>query len=154
MSNYQNFVVRLVIIAMIVVTSLYYVPAAIAITQDIQLESATGYKIKTTFSYDQLNTEVVREQGTGTTNVVNSLRVSFYDPAGETIASYDNIVDGVAQGNYFEFNFDPATHQLVGEIDLGGESAGEMYLKGEADRMSLIQVAESGEERVIDRVIQ
>ena len=154
MSNYRNFVVRLVVIAIIFITTLCYTLPAIAITQNLQLESATGYKIKTTFSYDKLKTEIVREKGTGTTKVLNSLKVSFYNPVGETIASYDNIVDGVATGNYFEFNFDPATHRLVGEIDLGGESAGEMYLKGEADRMSLIQVTESGEEKVIDRVIR
>ena len=155
MSNHQNSAIALVIgLAVVIVTSLFVSPA-IAITQDLQLESATGYRIKTTFGYDDPKTEIVREKGTGTTKVLNCLKVSFYDPSGEMIASYDNIVDGVATGNYFEFNFDPATQQLVGEIDLGGESAGEMYLKGEGDRgWSLIQVEESGEEKVIDRVIR
>ncbi|MBE9047504.1 hypothetical protein IQ255_24395 [Pleurocapsales cyanobacterium LEGE 10410] len=153
MSNCRNLANRLVIsLAVVILTSLFITPA-IAITQDLQLTSATGYRIETTFSYDDAITEIVQEQGTGTTNVLNSLTVSFYDPSGEMIASYDNIVDGVATGNYFEFNFDPATQQLIGKIDLGGESAGEMYLKGETDQdLSLIQVAESGEEKVIDRV--
>ena len=97
--------------------------------------------------------EVIRERGTGKTQAIDSLVVSFYNPAGETIASYSNIADGVATGNYFEFNFNPATEQLLGEIDLGGDSPGEMYLKGEVDReLSLIEVEASGEEKVIDRL--
>ena len=67
------------------------------------------------------------------------------------IASYDNIVDGVVQGNYFEFNYDPDTQQLLGKVDLGGESPGEIYLKGDADNgLTLIMVEPTGEEKVMD----
>ncbi|MEO1673758.1 MAG: hypothetical protein AAFR77_23775, partial [Cyanobacteria bacterium J06631_2] len=82
---------------------------------------------------------------------VDFLKVSFYSPDREMIASYDNIVDGVVQANYFEFHYDPATQQLLGEMDLGGESAGEIYLKGNVKQgLVLIEVEPSGEEKTMN----
>lgn len=160
MSKMKIFAVNLVTKSNIISTiaaiaiSFCFMPFATALTQEIQLNSATGYRIETTFSYDENKTPTtIKEQGVGKTNVVDSMQVSFYNPAGELVASYDNIVDGVAKGNYFEFNFNLTTKQLSGNIDLGGESAGEMYLKGEVDRgLSLIEVDMKGKEREIDRV--
>ena len=148
----RRIIVKLVI-SSIAAIALCIQPAAYATTQQIQLDSMNGYKIEATFSYEDLSIEAIAERGRGKTKVVDSLEVSFYNPSGEAIASYNNIVDGVARGNYFEFNFDPTTQKLWGEIDLGGELPGEMYLKGDADRgLSLIEVEASGEERVIDVV--
>lgn len=130
-----------------------FVPVANAVTQNLQFNSSKGYTIETSFSYNAVNSKAIAEHGGGKTNVLDSLKVSFYDPAGRAIASYDNIVDGTVRGDYFEFHYDPATQQLKGELDLGGESAGEMYLKGEANGdLSLIWIEESGEERIIDTV--
>ncbi len=177
MSNYQNLFVKLAtnlamsssgrgtwrnkfavsarssfVIAVII--SLCFISPATAITQKLQLNSATGYIVETTFSYNENQTPIViKEKGLGKTNAIDSMKVSFYKPSRELIASYDNIVNGVSQGNYFEFNFDPKTQQLSGNIDLGGESIGEMYLKGEIEqRLSLIQVETTGEEKIIDQV--
>ena len=137
----------------IAIATLSLVPAANAITQELQLESQKGYVVKTSFSYDSQTSETIAEHGAGKTKVVDSLRISFYEPTGKAIASYDNIVDGTVRGDYFEFNYDPATEQLRGAIDLGGESAGEMYLKGKADgELSLIRIDESGQEEAIDRI--
>ena len=160
MLKYRNLAI-LAIIGIVILASLCFpttaMPTAsfaIAITQDLQINSRAGYTVKARFSYDDTrNIGVIRESGKGKTKAIDSLVVSFYNRAGEMIASYDNIADGVATGDYFEFNFDPATQQLLGEIDLGGESAGEMYLKGEVDReLSLIEIDTSGEERTIDVV--
>ena len=94
---------------------------------------------------------MIREHGQGKTEVIDSMKVSFYNPDGELIADYNNIVNGVVMSNYFEFSFDPATKQLSGSIDIGGESAGEIYLKGDANReLSLIEVNELGEEKAVD----
>ena len=135
----------------IAIATLSLVPAASAITQEFQLESPKGYIVKTSFSYDTPILETIAEHGAGKTKVVDSLRVSFYEPTGKAIASYDNIVDGTVRGEYFEFNYDLATEQLQGTIDIGGESAGEMYLKGKADgELSLIRIDESGKEEAID----
>ena len=153
MLKYRNLAI-VAITGIVILASLCFPATAIAITQDLQINSTAGYTVKTTFSYDDTrNTGVIRESGKGETQAIDSLVVSFYNPAGETIASYNNIVDGVATGEYFKFNFDPTTQQLLGEIDLGGESAGEMYLKGEVDgELSLIEIDAAGEEKAIDVV--
>lgn len=155
MSSPLHFIANLItIIAIAIITSLGIIYPATAITQDVQLTTTTGYLIETTFSYDKgQNPLVIREQGAGKTNVLDSLQVKFYKPSGELIASYDNIVNGVVTGTYFEFNFDPATQQLSGNLDLGGEVSGEMYLKGGLTQgLSLIEVDATGEEKIIDRI--
>ncbi len=155
MSKYLKFFVNLVTkTAIAVAIGLGIGNPALAVTQKLQLETATGYLIETVFSYDDVNhPTIIHEQGKGKTEIVESMQVSFYQPSGKLIATYDNIVDGVAQGNYFEFNFQPQTGQLFGNIDLGGEFPGEMYLKGEVERqLSLIEVERSGKEKEIGRV--
>ena len=155
MPKYQNLLLNIVTLIIIFATSLWVSPA-LAVTQKLQLNTATGYVVKTTFSYDDAkNPEIIAEHGQGETQIIDSMRVSFYQPSGELIASYDNIIDGVARGTYFEFNYQPATQQLRGEIDLGGELPGEIYLKGKADgELSLIKVKTSGDEEIIDIVKQ
>ena len=150
--SYRILLGKIIICAIaIAIATLSLVSAASATTQELQLESQKGYVVKTSFSYDSKTPETIAERGAGKTKVIDSLRVSFYEPMGKAIASYDNIVDGTVRGEYFEFNYDPATEQLRGAIDLGGESAGEMYLKGKADgELSLIRIDESGKEEVID----
>ena len=150
---YQKILVNL---AIFLIASLWIVPSALAITQELEFDSASGYRVKTIFSYDETqNTDTIEEHGHGKTKTINSMKVSFYKPSGELIADYHNIVDGVVVGNYFEFNFDPNTQQILGNLDIGGESAGEMYLKGEAsEKLSLIEVNDLGEERAIDTVSQ
>jgi hypothetical protein len=153
MVNYQNFAVKLTTILAIALINLIEVFPAVAITQDFQLNSDRGYRVETNFSYDETKSSgMLAEQGKES-NLVDSLKVSFYDPDGKMIASYDNIVDGMIQNNYFEFNYDLNSQQLLGRVDLGGESAGEMYLKGDVDQgFSLIMVEPSGDEKVIDRI--
>lgn len=148
--SYQNLLVKAAICWTIFFFTVFnFVPAASAITQELHLESRQGYKIEALFSYPTQTTGAIAERGEGTTKTIDSLVVSFYDPDGNAIASYDNIVDGVAKGKYFEFNYNPATGKLQGAIDLGGESAGEMYLKGEVESgLSLIEVDRSGEKEI------
>ena len=139
----------IVSLAIAMIISLGTIDSAIAVTQKLQLNTATQYRVEIVFDYDDANhPAIIHEQGKGRTKTVKSMKVSFYQPSGELIASYDNIIDGVAIGNYFEFNFEPETQQLTGNIDLGGEYPGEIYLKGEVDReLSLIKVEPSGEEK-------
>ena len=148
------FRVNLAIIASAIIISLWPIPYAFAVTQELQFDSLTGYTVKTIFSYsDTQNSTIIHEQGKGKTQTIDSMRVSFYKPSGEAIALYDNVADGIARGNYFQFSFDPATQKLLGNIDLGGESPGEIYLKGESNgELSLMKIAPSGEEKAIDRI--
>jgi hypothetical protein len=153
MVNCQNFAVKLTTIAAISLINLLVVFPAAATTQNFQLSSDRGYRVETSFSYDETkSTGMLAEQGKEASQI-DSLKVSFYAPDGKMIASYDNIVDGIIQNKYFEFNYDLNTQQLIGKVDLGGESAGEMYLKGDAGQeLSLVLIDPSGKEKVIDQV--
>ena len=154
MSKYLYISVNLVtkLIFAVAINLLFIFPAT-AISQKLEFDTPAGYKVEATFSYQETEHQpIIRERGQGKTQTLDSMRVSFYQPSGELIETYDNIVDGEVTGNYFEFNYDPATKQILGNIDLGGESAGEMYLKGSVERdLSLIKVSDSGEEHIISR---
>lgn len=183
MVNYQNFAVKLIAILAIALINLIEVIPAAATTENFQLNSFQGYRVETSFNYDETKnidaitkgvavakqvqtkalaacTQPIAKRGRSPiaehgkeASLVDSIRVRFYSPDGKLIASYDNIVDGIIQNSYFEFNYDLNTQQLIGKVDLGGESAGEIYLKGDADQeLSLVLIEPSGEERVIDQI--
>jgi hypothetical protein len=145
-----------IIISIALISQVSLVFPAQAVTYDFQWTGSTGYLVKGSFSFDETKAEnTISERGSGKTDCLQSLIVSFYKPTGESIGTYENVVDGVAKGNYFEFNFDPVAEQFVGQIDLGGELLGETYLKGKMDReLPAIVVEEQlGKERIIDRVV-
>ncbi|MFM2311530.1 MAG: hypothetical protein RLZZ04_806 [Cyanobacteriota bacterium] len=155
--NYQNLAVKLTAVLAIVMAialiNLAWVFPAVAATQKVQIKSLEGYQVEINFSYDEAqNTPILSEQGREA-KLVDDLKVNFYNPDGKMIASYDNIVHGIIQSKYFEFNYALETQRLQGKLDLGGTAAGEIYLKGDIDQgLSLIMVEPSGEERVVDRV--
>ncbi|MEM6614754.1 MAG: hypothetical protein AAF652_21430 [Cyanobacteria bacterium P01_C01_bin.72] len=134
------------------IVNLGWIDSVSATTQEIELNSEQGYRIETSFSYDADQAQkAIAAQGKGATKDLDSFKVRFYNPDGEMIASYDNIVDGIVQANYFEFHYDRTTQQLLGEIDLGGESAGEIFLKGNVEqKLVLMKIEPSGEEKIMD----
>ena len=151
MMIYQNFAVKLITVVAIALSNLLVTLPARAVTQDLQLKSDRGYRIEASFGYNDELQETISERGKGEANAVDFMQVRFYDREDNEIASYDNILDGVVQGNYFEFNYDPGSQQLLGNVDLGGEAAGEIYLKGNVEEgFALIEVEPSGSERTID----
>ncbi|AFZ36981.1 hypothetical protein Sta7437_3480 [Stanieria cyanosphaera PCC 7437] len=153
MLKLKNLLINLLIVILIVLVSdLTFITQAKAVTQNFQWTGSTGYCAKATFTYDETTaTKIISEQGAGRTNQLKSLIVTFYTPAGETIHQYENVVNGETRGNYFEFNFDTATQKLFGNIDLGGELSGELFLKGTVNQqLSLIEIEPSGEEHLID----
>lgn len=123
-----------------------------AITQDFRWTGLAGYSVRGTLDYDETtNTKIIAKKGAERTVSLKSLTVTFYTPAGEAIDRYENVVDGEIKGNYFEVNIDPKTQQLFGNLDLGGEKAGEIFLKGTVDRqLSLVKIAPSGKEYLLD----
>jgi len=147
---------KLFCILLIFLVSLCWVLPVNAMTQTIKLKSDHGYLIETTFSYDSNRvTTLINEQGLGKSKMIDSMTVSFYKPSGEFISSYNNIIDGVVQGKYFEFNYNPSTQKLLGKIDLGGEVGGEIYLKGFAEHyLSLVEVKKNGVELILDHIDQ
>ncbi|MGF1541965.1 MAG: hypothetical protein ACFCU5_16195 [Pleurocapsa sp.] len=137
-------------IALVFTNSLF--SSALAATHDFQLHGRTGYLVKGTFDYDEVTEgEIISVTGGQKSDRLHSLIVSFYDPQGKLLCTYNNIVDHTARGNYLELHFDTHNQQLVGNLDLGGEIAGEMYVKGNvADELNLIEVDSSERERVVD----
>ena len=154
MLNLKNLWLTLSITILIVIASGFIlVPSAEAITQSFQWTGKIGYSARVRFSYDEEKVaKTISEQGAGKTNTLKSLIVTFYNSSGQPIGTYENVVNGMAGGNYFEFHFDPITQKLFGSIDLGGEFANEMYLKGTIEReLSLLEVEQSGIDRTVDK---
>ena len=154
MSGLKNLLITLLITIFITAIGGFIVIKSVeAMTQSFQWTGKTGYSAQGKFSYDEAEvSETISEQGVGKTDTLKSLIVTFYSPSGEPITTYKNVVNGMAQGNYFEFHFDPVKQKLFGQIDLGGEFSGEMYLKGTVDReLSLIEVESSGIDRTLDQ---
>ena len=124
-----------------------------AVTMNIQWTGEKGYSAKIVFSYDEpLNFDQIIEEGRGKAKIIQDLTVSFYNPAGQFLGSYDNIKQGVSQFPYFKFNFDPQKQQVTGLIDLGGDSSGEIYLKGIVEEnLKLFKIDQSGKETIYDQ---
>jgi hypothetical protein len=124
-----------------------------AITMNFQWIGEKGYSAKVVFSYDeQVNSDKIIEENKGKAKIIKDLTVSFYNPAGQSLGSYDNIKQGVSQFPYFNFNFDPQKQQVTGLIDLGGDSSGEIYLKGIVEEnLKLFKIDQSGKETIYDQ---
>ncbi len=124
-----------------------------AVTMNFQWTGEKGYSAKIVFSYDEpLNSTQIIEEGTGKAKIIQDLTVSFYNPAGQCLGRYDNIKQGVSQFPYFKFNFDPQRQKAIGLIDLGGDSSGEVYLKGIVqENLKLFKIDQSGKETIYDQ---
>ena len=58
----------------------------------------------------------------------------------------------MSQSPYFQFNFDPQHQKIMGLIDLGGDSSGEIYLKGIVqENLKLFKIDQAGEETIYDQ---
>lgn len=123
-----------------------------AITFNFSWNGNEGYSATGSFSYDENTAPVTfSESGPGATQVLQSLNVSFFDPFNNFISAYDNVVNGISNGNYFKFNFNTVTQEIFGLIDVGGEVAGDTYLKGTVNtNLSLFQVPQSGSDTIVD----
>jgi hypothetical protein len=124
-----------------------------AITMNFQWTGEKGYSAKVVFSYDeQTNSDHIIEEKRGKAKIIENLTVSFYNPAGQSLGSYNNIKQGVSQFPYFKFNFDPQKQKVTGLIDLGGASSGEIYLKGIVEEnLKLFKIDQSGKETIYDQ---
>ena len=154
MSGLRNLFITLLITLLIISTGGFmFTKSAEASTQSFQWTGKTGYSAQGQFSYDETKAlGTISEQGAGKTNTVESLIITFYNPSGEPMNTYHNVLNGMSEGNYFEFHYDLVNQKLLGSIDLGGEFAGEMYLKGTVDEeLSLIKVEQPGIDRIIDK---
>ena len=129
------------------------VAIAEGVTMNFQWTGKKGYSAEVIFSYDEgLMPNQIIEEGRGKTKIIEDLTVSFYDPAGQLLGIYDNIKQGISQDPYFKFNFDPQQQKITGLIDLGGDSSGEIYLKGIVqENLRLFKIDRSGKEKFYDQ---
>ncbi|MCC5650476.1 PEP-CTERM sorting domain-containing protein [Nostoc sp. XA013] len=80
----------------------------------------TGYSAKGLFNYDTTTApSVISEAGLGTTNNLQSLSISFFDPLNNLINSFTPVLSGVSNYGFLRFNFDNAKEQIFGPFDVG-----------------------------------
>jgi hypothetical protein len=146
---FSNFVL---IIATVLTFMLAQILPCQAITFDFIWKGNGSYSAKGSFSYDESTApKSFSEKGKGATNVLKSFDISFFDSQNNLSATYNNVVNSISNTNFFKFNFNTATQEIFGEIDLGGEIVGDTYLSGTVNNnLSLFKVPRSGSDLIID----
>ncbi|MBD2253487.1 PEP-CTERM sorting domain-containing protein [Nostoc parmelioides] len=92
-----------------------------------------GYSATGSFSYDEATAPtIISESGSGATNVLESLSVSFFDPSNNLLGTYNTVSGGVSASNFFAFNFDTSSQTLFGPLNIGGGTGviGEYFFSG------------------------
>lgn len=83
-----------------------------AVTFNYSFETDTGYVGTGEFSYDPTPASLIVESGIGPTNFLNSLSLSVFDPAGNLLASGNEVTNGVSNSSFLRFEFNPLTKTL------------------------------------------
>lgn len=118
--------------------------SVLAATFNYSLQTNTGYSIQGSFSYDEMMAPaIISEEGPGTTNALQSLSVSFFNPSNNLIGSYNPVVNSVSNYDFLDFNFDTSTQNLFGAFDVGADTfiPGQNYITNvfEPPRVELTQ---------------
>lgn len=127
---------------------------ALPTTVDFRWVGKKGYLMQGTFTYseDTTNLRKIEQKSQGQFHAIENLIVSFYAPSGKKLKTYQNIKNHIADSPYFHFDFDREQHKIYGEIDLGGDTPGEIYLKGLVDKnLALFEIDSSGKEHILDQ---
>jgi PEP-CTERM motif len=104
-----------------------------AISFNFDWQGDAGYSAKGMFSYDETTAPaIISESGAGATNNLESLMVSFFDPSGNSLQSFNTVSNGVSESRFFQFNFDTSTQTLFGAFNVGGgqDVIGEQFFSG------------------------
>ncbi|MEB3311451.1 MAG: hypothetical protein VKJ02_14585 [Snowella sp.] len=151
----QYRILKLFFFLLIVVVMPFWDISAIAWakTVDFQWVGEQGYSVQGSLTYSEDKMSLKRiEEGQEDFYRIENLIVSFYEPSGKKIKTYENIKNHISSNPYFQLNFDPEKETIDGFIDLGGDSAGEIYLKGSVDKnLALFKIDSSGNERIYDQ---
>ncbi len=113
--------------------SLVMAQQAQAIAFNFNWQGDSGYSATGMFSYDETTAPtIISESGAGPTNYLQSLMVSFFDPSGNSLQSFNTVTDGVSESPFFQFNFDTSTQTLFGDFNVGGGTGviGEQFFSG------------------------
>jgi hypothetical protein len=106
-----------------------------------------GYSATGSFSYDETTAPtIISESGSGATDFLQSLNVSFLDPSKNVLGAYNTVAGGVSQSDFFNFNFDTSTQTLFGALNVGGGTgvAGEYFFSGTVG--DLLRLRQTGNE--------
>ncbi|MEH2359600.1 PEP-CTERM sorting domain-containing protein [Nostoc sp.] len=89
-----------------------------------------GYSAEGSFSYDETTTPaIISESGPGATKALQSLSISFFNPSQELIGTKNEVVNGVSNNQFLNFNFNTTTGNLFGAFDLGtGTGIGDVFI--------------------------
>jgi len=104
-----------------------------AIELNFNWQGDAGYSAIGSFSYDETTAPtIISESGSGATNFLQSLNVSFLDPSNNPLGTYNTVSGGVSESDFFAFNFDSSTQTLFGRFDVAGGTGviGEYYFQG------------------------
>lgn len=107
--------------------------SALAIEYNFNWTGNAGYSATGSFSYDETTAPtIISESGSGATNYLQSLSVSFLDPSNNLLGTYNTVTGGVSQSDFFAFNFDTSTKSLFGSFDIAGGTGviGEYFFQG------------------------
>ncbi|MBH8565860.1 PEP-CTERM sorting domain-containing protein [Nostoc sp. CENA67] len=107
--------------------------SALAVDFNFNWLGDAGYSATGSFSYDEATAPtIISESGSGATDYLQSLSVSFLDPSNNLLGTYNTVAGGVSQSNFFSFNFDTSTKSLFGSFNVGGGTGviGEYFFLG------------------------
>lgn len=82
-----------------------------ASTFNYSFQTDTGFSGEGLFSFDG-NPTTVSESGAGSTNFLQSLSLSVFDPDNNFLDSGDSVINGVSSNPFFLFEFDALTETL------------------------------------------
>ena len=127
-----------------------------AIELNFNWQGDAGYSAIGSFSYDETTAPtIISEAGSGATNFLQSLNVSFLDPSKNLLGTYNTVSGGVSQSSFFAFNFDTSTQTLFGPLNVAGGTGviGEYFFSGTVgDSLQLRQdVDQQGTSTTLDQ---
>lgn len=132
---------------------LCFSPPAPATTLTFQWTGQAGYRLEGWLHYpDGVASGQITEQGPGPTQAIDHLEVAIYNPQGQLLDRYPNIMAGQSHNPYLRVNLNTQVPRLQGEVDLGGAEQEEWFLKGKLGQaMRLIHIDQNGREIGVDQ---
>jgi hypothetical protein len=136
----------------VLLIGLSFAQPALATTLTFQWTGQQGYRLEGSLHYpDDLAAGPITEQGQGPTQAIDQLAVAIYDPQGQLLDQYPNIVAGQSQNPYLQLTVNCQVARLQGEVDLGGAQPQEWFLTGKLGQtLRLIKIEPNGQEILVD----
>ena len=128
-------------------------PAALATETQLHWQGDQGYQVRANLIYpDTFTTGIAAIEGVGKPQQLDALTVRVYDPHGQELAVYENVVAGQSgQDDFLQLHFDVGHQQLRGWLDIGGAVQEDYFLKGQPGvGLDLFYLDAQGKETKVD----